>query len=92
MAAWQNALKLVMRYNRQQLFLLNISNIKTLFFSPSLLCVISGFAAKQSEISRLESCNKLLTEELTQAKSTNETLAKTLEDTQDQNKVHKHFA
>lgn len=80
----------VMRNNRQ-LFLLNIFNIKT-FFSFSLLCVISGFAAKQSEISRLESCNKLLTEELTQAKSTSETLAKTLEDTQDQNKVHKHFA
>ncbi|XP_073333749.1 CDK5 regulatory subunit-associated protein 2 isoform X4 [Pagrus major] len=41
---------------------------------------------KQSEISRLESCNKLLTEELTRTKSTNETLTKTLEDTQNQNK------
>lgn len=53
--------------------------------------VISGFVSKQSEISRLESCKKLLTEELTQAKSTTESLTKTLEDTQDQNKVHEHF-
>lgn len=37
----------------------------------------------------MESCNKLLTEELTQAKSTNENLTKTLEDTQNQNKVHR---
>ncbi|XP_044030393.1 CDK5 regulatory subunit-associated protein 2 isoform X3 [Siniperca chuatsi] len=41
---------------------------------------------KQSEVSRLESCNKLLTEELTQEKNTNENLTKTLEDTQNQNK------
>ncbi|XP_070780479.1 CDK5 regulatory subunit-associated protein 2 [Enoplosus armatus] len=41
---------------------------------------------KQNEVSRLESCNKLLTEQLTQAKSTNENLTKTLEDTQNQNK------
>ncbi|KAM8742927.1 CDK5 regulatory subunit-associated protein 2 isoform 3-T3 [Acanthopagrus schlegelii] len=41
---------------------------------------------KQSEISRLESCNKLLTEELTRTKGTNEFLTKTLEDTQNQNK------
>lgn len=47
-----------------------------------------GFAEKKSEVSRLESVNKLLTEELTQAKSTNENLTKTLEDTQSQNKVH----
>ncbi|XP_041815479.1 CDK5 regulatory subunit-associated protein 2 isoform X3 [Chelmon rostratus] len=38
------------------------------------------------EVGRLESCNKLLTEELTQTKSTNENLTKTLEDTQNQNK------
>ncbi|XP_070706541.1 CDK5 regulatory subunit-associated protein 2 [Pempheris klunzingeri] len=42
---------------------------------------------QQSEVSRLESCNKLLTEELTQAKSTNENLSKTLEDIQNQNKT-----
>ncbi|XP_044030402.1 CDK5 regulatory subunit-associated protein 2 isoform X12 [Siniperca chuatsi] len=41
---------------------------------------------QQSEVSRLESCNKLLTEELTQEKNTNENLTKTLEDTQNQNK------
>ncbi|XP_070845922.1 CDK5 regulatory subunit-associated protein 2 isoform X1 [Chaetodon trifascialis] len=41
---------------------------------------------KQSEVGRLESCNKLLTEELIQTKSTNENLTKTLEDTQNQNK------
>ncbi|XP_070845924.1 CDK5 regulatory subunit-associated protein 2 isoform X3 [Chaetodon trifascialis] len=41
---------------------------------------------QQSEVGRLESCNKLLTEELIQTKSTNENLTKTLEDTQNQNK------
>nr|XP_046230565.1 myomegalin-like isoform X2 [Scatophagus argus] len=41
---------------------------------------------EQSEVSRLQSCNKLLTEELNQTKSTNDTLTKTLEDTQNQNK------
>ncbi|KAE8285289.1 CDK5 regulatory subunit-associated protein 2 [Larimichthys crocea] len=41
---------------------------------------------KQSEVSRLESYNKLLTEELTQAKSTSESLTRTLEDSQSQNK------
>ncbi|XP_075870002.1 CDK5 regulatory subunit-associated protein 2 isoform X5 [Nelusetta ayraudi] len=41
---------------------------------------------KQSEISRLESRSKLLTEELAQAKTTTESLTRTLEDTQDQNK------
>uniref|UniRef100_A0A3Q3VT61 Uncharacterized protein n=1 Tax=Mola mola TaxID=94237 RepID=A0A3Q3VT61_MOLML len=41
---------------------------------------------KQNEICRLESCNKLLTEELNQTKSTNDTLNKTLEETQNQNK------
>lgn len=48
-----------------------------------------GFASKQSEVSRLESYNKLLTEELTQAKSTSESLTRTLEDSQSQNKVHR---
>ncbi|XP_049459390.1 CDK5 regulatory subunit-associated protein 2 isoform X2 [Epinephelus fuscoguttatus] len=42
---------------------------------------------QQNEVSRLESRNKLLTEELTQIKSTNENLTKTLEDTQNQNKT-----
>ncbi|KAM7368804.1 hypothetical protein PAMP_013111 [Pampus punctatissimus] len=42
---------------------------------------------QKSEVSRLESVNKLLTEEVTQAKSTNENLTKTLEDTQSQNKT-----
>ncbi|XP_027138012.1 CDK5 regulatory subunit-associated protein 2 isoform X6 [Larimichthys crocea] len=41
---------------------------------------------QQSEVSRLESYNKLLTEELTQAKSTSESLTRTLEDSQSQNK------
>ncbi|XP_051268953.1 CDK5 regulatory subunit-associated protein 2 isoform X4 [Dicentrarchus labrax] len=41
---------------------------------------------KQDEVSRLESYNKLLTEELTQTKSTNENLTRTLEDTQNENK------
>ncbi|TKS84792.1 CDK5 regulatory subunit-associated protein 2 [Collichthys lucidus] len=40
----------------------------------------------KSEVSRLESYNKLLTEELTQAKSTSESLTRTLEDSQSQNK------
>lgn len=53
--------------------------------------MISGFVSKQSEISRLESRSKLLTEELAQAKTTTESLTRTLEDTQDQNKVRKHF-
>lgn len=42
----------------------------------------------QSGDRQVESCNKRLTEELTQAKSTNVNLTKTLEDTQKQNKVH----
>uniref|UniRef100_A0A3Q1CVK6 CDK5 regulatory subunit associated protein 2 n=1 Tax=Amphiprion ocellaris TaxID=80972 RepID=A0A3Q1CVK6_AMPOC len=41
----------------------------------------------QSDIRRLESVNKLLTEELSQAKSTSESLTKTLEDSQNQNKT-----
>ncbi|XP_045922073.1 CDK5 regulatory subunit-associated protein 2 isoform X2 [Micropterus dolomieu] len=41
---------------------------------------------QESEVSRLESCNKLLTEELTQARSITENLTKTLEDIQNQNK------
>lgn len=53
--------------------------------------MIPGFVSKQSEISRLESRSKLLTEELAQAKTTTESLTKTLEDTQDQNKVREHF-
>lgn len=57
----------------------------------ALFYVILGFVSEQSEISRLESCNKLLTEELAQAKTTTESLNKTLQDTQDQNKVRKHF-
>lgn len=36
----------------------------------------------------MESCNKQLSEELTQAKSTNDNLTITLEDTQNQIKVH----
>ncbi|XP_029920528.1 CDK5 regulatory subunit-associated protein 2 isoform X2 [Myripristis murdjan] len=42
---------------------------------------------QQSEVSRLESSNKLLNEELNQAKCTNEDLKKTLEDSQNQNKT-----
>ncbi|XP_051794463.1 CDK5 regulatory subunit-associated protein 2 isoform X3 [Acanthochromis polyacanthus] len=42
---------------------------------------------KKSDIRRLESVNKLLTEELSQAKSTSESLTKTLEDSQNQNKT-----
>ncbi|XP_054468052.1 CDK5 regulatory subunit-associated protein 2 isoform X2 [Anoplopoma fimbria] len=41
----------------------------------------------QSEFRRVESCNKQLTEELTQAKSTTENLTKTLEETQNENKT-----
>ncbi|KAM3600500.1 uncharacterized protein V6R79_024305 [Siganus canaliculatus] len=41
---------------------------------------------QQSDVKRLESCNKLLTEELIKAKSTNENLTKTLEDSQSHNK------
>lgn len=37
---------------------------------------------------RLESINKMLTEELNHIKSTNENLNKTLEDSKNQNKVH----
>lgn len=60
-------------------------------FFRALIYVLSGFVSQQSEISRLELCNKLLTEELAQAKTTAESLTKTLEDTQDQNQVRKHF-
>ncbi|XP_042365374.1 CDK5 regulatory subunit-associated protein 2 isoform X2 [Plectropomus leopardus] len=42
---------------------------------------------QQNEVSRLESRNKLLTEELTRIKSTNENLTETLEDIQNQNKT-----
>ncbi|XP_074472901.1 CDK5 regulatory subunit-associated protein 2 isoform X1 [Sebastes fasciatus] len=41
----------------------------------------------QSEVRRVESCNKQLSEELTQAKSTNDNLTITLEDTQNQIKT-----
>ncbi|XP_063746348.1 CDK5 regulatory subunit-associated protein 2 isoform X3 [Eleginops maclovinus] len=41
----------------------------------------------ESEVRRVESYNKLLTEKLTQAKSTYDDLSKTLEETQNQNKV-----
>ncbi|XP_062415001.1 CDK5 regulatory subunit-associated protein 2 [Pungitius pungitius] len=41
----------------------------------------------QSEVRRVESCNKQLTEELTQIRSTNEDLSKTLEEIQNQNKT-----
>lgn len=60
-----------------------------IYFFPSLFVCCPGFALKQSEVSRLESYNKLLTEELTQAKSTSESLTRTLEDSQSQNKVHR---
>ncbi|KAL3042066.1 hypothetical protein OYC64_020090 [Pagothenia borchgrevinki] len=41
----------------------------------------------ESEVRRVESYNKLLTEKFTQAQSTNDDLSKTLEETQNQNKV-----
>nr|XP_057906155.1 uncharacterized protein LOC131103698 isoform X1 [Doryrhamphus excisus] len=41
----------------------------------------------ESEVNRLESTNKLLTEELTQVKSTHENLTKTLEEAQNQTKT-----
>ncbi|XP_077353236.1 CDK5 regulatory subunit-associated protein 2 isoform X3 [Festucalex cinctus] len=44
-------------------------------------------AKVESEVHRLESVNKLLTEELTQAKSANENLTKTLEETQSETKT-----
>lgn len=39
-------------------------------------------------MNQLESCNKLLTEELTQAKTTIENQKRTLEDIKNQNKVY----
>ncbi|MED6231801.1 hypothetical protein ATANTOWER_008803 [Ataeniobius toweri] len=42
---------------------------------------------KKSDVNRLESINKMLTEELTRVKSTNENLRKTLEDSQNHNKT-----
>ncbi|XP_053196352.1 CDK5 regulatory subunit-associated protein 2 isoform X4 [Scomber japonicus] len=42
---------------------------------------------QKSEVSRLESVNKLLTQELTQTRGTNENLTQTLDDTQIQNKT-----
>ncbi|XP_008298824.1 CDK5 regulatory subunit-associated protein 2 isoform X2 [Stegastes partitus] len=42
---------------------------------------------QKSDINRLESVNRLLTEELNQAKSTRENMTKTLEDSQNQNKT-----
>ncbi|KAF0031642.1 hypothetical protein F2P81_016197 [Scophthalmus maximus] len=69
----------------RQLFLLNIlANINSM--SLSSVCVLPGFAEK-SEVSRLESVNKHLNEELTLTKSTSENLSKTLEDTQNQYKT-----
>ncbi|XP_077594073.1 CDK5 regulatory subunit-associated protein 2 [Stigmatopora nigra] len=44
-------------------------------------------ARAESEIHRLESVNKMLTEELTQVKSIRENLTKTLEETQNQSKI-----
>ncbi|XP_068429681.1 CDK5 regulatory subunit-associated protein 2 isoform X3 [Clinocottus analis] len=41
----------------------------------------------QSDVGRMESCNKQLSEELTRVKSTNENLTRTLEETQNQNKT-----
>lgn len=41
----------------------------------------------QPEVNQLEIHNKLLTEQLAETKSTSETLTKTLEETQNQNKV-----
>lgn len=46
-----------------------------------------SLAEKKSDVNQLESINKLLTEELNLVKSTSESLAKTLEDSQNQNKV-----
>lgn len=59
-----------------------------LIYFPFLFCVLFEFAEKKSDINRLESGNRLLAEELTQAKITNENMTKTLEDAQNQNKVH----
>ncbi|CAG5867677.1 unnamed protein product [Menidia menidia] len=42
---------------------------------------------KKSDVNRLQSLNKTLTEELNQIKSTNENLTRTLEDSQNQNKT-----
>ncbi|XP_047228374.1 CDK5 regulatory subunit-associated protein 2 isoform X4 [Girardinichthys multiradiatus] len=42
---------------------------------------------KKSDVNRLESINKMLTEELNRVKSTNENLRKTLEDSQNHNKT-----
>lgn len=44
---------------------------------------------EKGEVSRLEKINQYLHEELSQAKSTNQNLTKTLEDNQNENSVHK---
>lgn len=51
------------------------------------LFVFSEFVPKQSEANQLELHNKLLTEQLAETKNTSVTLTKTLEETQNQNKV-----
>lgn len=86
----------MLEFDRKRLLCLTLLILKhvplfVFVFFHALFYVISGFVSKQSEISRLESRSKLLTEELAQAKTTTESLTRTLEDTQDQNKVRKHF-
>ncbi|XP_070990985.1 myomegalin-like [Oncorhynchus clarkii lewisi] len=48
---------------------------------------VEGFTEHQSEVSRLETAHRQLSEEMNQFRATNQNLSKTLEDTQNNNKV-----
>eukprot|EP00063_Salmo_salar_P008526 XP_013983361.1 PREDICTED: myomegalin-like isoform X2 [Salmo salar] len=48
---------------------------------------VEGFTEQQSEVSRLETAHRQLSEEMNQFRATNQNLSKTLEDTQNNNKA-----
>uniref|UniRef100_A0A8C7TBR4 Uncharacterized protein n=1 Tax=Oncorhynchus mykiss TaxID=8022 RepID=A0A8C7TBR4_ONCMY len=53
----------------------------------SCALLFQGFTEHQSEVSRLETAHRQLSEEMNQFRATNQNLSKTLEDTQNNNKV-----
>lgn len=61
------------------------------FFSSKLntcFCLLQVFVERQNELSRLEQKTRQLTEELNAAKSSNQTLKHTLEETEREMKVN----
>uniref|UniRef100_A0A674DZN6 CDK5 regulatory subunit associated protein 2 n=1 Tax=Salmo trutta TaxID=8032 RepID=A0A674DZN6_SALTR len=53
----------------------------------SCALLFQGFTEQQSEVSRLETAHRQLSEEMNQFRATNQNLSKTLEDTQNNNKA-----